>query len=243
MNLLLLGGNSDIGLAIAKAFAREAGADITLASREMALLQKKATDIELRYQVRATTLYFDAGDYASHGSFFENLHPKPDGVILAFGCLGEQDRAQRRFQHTRSIVATNYLGAVSILEIVAAHFERRRSGFIVGISSVAGERGRRSNYIYGSAKGALTIYLSGLRNRLFRSNVRVMTVLPGFVRTKMTQDLQLPALLAAQPEDVARKVYRAYRRGGDVLYVKWFWRLIMLVIGLIPESIFKRMRW
>ena len=242
MNLLVLGGNSDIGFAIAREFARKARANIILASRDMELLKKKARDIELRYQVRAQAVYFDAVDYESHARFYENLDEKPDGVVIAFGFLGDQEKAQRDFQEARRVIETNCFGALSILEIVAAAFEKRGSGFVIGISSVAGEMGRQSNYIYGSAKGAFTIYLSGLRNRLSRSHVRVMTVLPGFVRTKMTQDLELPEMLTAEPEDMAWRVYGAYRKGIDVVYVRWFWRLIMLAIRLIPERIFKKMR-
>jgi decaprenylphospho-beta-D-erythro-pentofuranosid-2-ulose 2-reductase len=242
MDLLILGGNSDTGFAIAREFARKEGANIILASRDMELLKKKARDIELRYQVKAQAVYFDAVDYESHSEFYEKLGQKPDGVIIAFGFLGDQEKAQREFHEARRIVETNYIGALSILEIIAASFKQRGSGFIIGISSVAGERGRQSNYIYGSAKGAFTIYLSGLRNRLSLSNVRVITVLPGFVRTKMTRDLELPEMLISEPEDVARRVFRGYRRGRDVIYVRWFWRLIMLSIRLIPENIFKRMK-
>ena len=137
---------------------------------------------------------------------------------------------------------TNYTGAVSILEIVASDFEARGHGFIIGFSSVAGERGRQSNYIYGSAKGGLTVYLSGLRNRLARRGVHVMTVLPGFVRSRMTEGMDLPERLTATPEEVAEDVYRAYRRKKDILYTMWFWRWIMIVIRSIPESMFKRLR-
>jgi len=241
MNLLILGGNSDIGFAIAREFARKEGASIILASRDMELLKKKARDIELRYQVKAQAVYFNATDYESHAEFYEKLDQKPDGVIVAFGFLGEQEKAQRDFQEARRIVETNYIGALSILEVIAADFELKGSGFIIGISSVAGDRGRQSNYIYGSAKGAFAICLSGLRNRLSRSNVRVITVLPGFVRTKMTRDLKLQEILMSEPEDVAQDIFRAYRKGRDIIYVRWFWRLIILIIKMIPEKIFKKM--
>lgn len=242
MNLLILGGNSDIGFAVAREFAGKSRANIILASRDMVLLKKKARDLELRYQVTSQAVYFDAVDYESHAGFYEKLERRPDGVILAFGFLGDQEKSQRDIREAERVVETNYMGALSILEIIAADFEKRGRGFIIGISSVAGERGRQSNYIYGSAKGALTIYLSGLRNRLSRSHVRVMTVLPGFVRTKMTQDMDLPETLLSEPEDLAHKVYRAYLSKEDIVYVKWFWRFIMLAIRLIPEGIFKNMR-
>ena len=112
---------------------------------------------------------------------------------------------------------------------------------MVGISSVAGDRGRKSNYIYGSSKAGLIAYLSGLRNRLYNSKVHVMTVKPGFVFTKATRNMNLPEKLTAQPEEVAKDIYNAQQRGKNVLYTKWFWKWIMMAIKMIPESKFKRM--
>ncbi len=120
-------------------------------------------------------------------------------------------------------------------------FEKRNHDFIIGISSVAGERGRQSNYIYGSAKGSSSVYLSGLRNSLNKSYGKVITVLPGFIRTKMTENMDLPEKLMATPEEVAEYVYKAYRKSKDIVYTKWFWWLIMFIIKIIPEKIFKSM--
>jgi len=158
-----------------------------------------------------------------------------------FGYLGEQAVAQSDFSEAQKIIDTNYTGAVSILNIVADDFEQRKSGAIIGISSVAGDRGRQSNYIYGSAKAALTAYLSGLRNRLAKSKLQVMTVKPGFVRTKMTANLPLPGPVTAKPHQVANDVFKAYRKQNDVIYTLWMWRYLMLVVRHIPEAIFKRM--
>lgn len=241
MHLLILGANADIARAIAAKFAEAAKANLYLASRDLALLAKKAGDLEIRYQVKAVPLYFDATDYASHGQFYQNLNPKPDGVVVAFGYLGDQKKAQEDFAEAQRITETNFLGAVSILEIVAADFEKRGRGFIIGLSSPAGERGRQSNYFYGAAKGALTIYLSGLRNRLFKRKVQVLTVLPGFVQTKMIEGLDLPEKLLAKPEEVGDDIYRAFKRGKEVVYTKWFWKWIMLAIKVIPEKLFKRL--
>lgn len=242
MNLLILGANSDMGLALAAKFARMEQADLYLASRDLERLGKKCRDLEIRYRVKARPLYFDALDYAAHREFYQQLDPKPDLVLLTFGHLGDQPVAQQDFSEARKIIDTNFLAAVSILEVVAADFETRGSGTIIALSSVAGERGRQSNYIYGAAKGGLTVYLSGLRARLYKQKVRVITVLPGFVRTKMTESLDLPGILTAEPAEVADDVYQAYRRGQDIVYSKWFWSLIMKVIKLIPESIFKRLK-
>lgn len=242
MRLLILGANSDIAYAVAQQFAKAEQADIDLASRDLDLLEKKATDLHIRYQVQARALAFDAGDPDSHRTFFESLDPKPDGVVLAFGYLGDQQAAQLDFAAARKMIDTNFCGAVSILEIIAAHFEQRRRGFILAISSVAGERGRQSNYIYGAAKGALIIYLSGLRNRLFHHQVHVVTILPGFVDTKMTKNLDLPKPLTATPEQVAKDIYKAFKAKKNKIYTFWLWRWIMMIIKMIPEPLFKRLK-
>lgn len=242
MHLLILGANSDIAQAMARKFAREEHANLFLASRDMEVLQKRARDIATRCQVDAAPFLFDATDYPSHTEFYGRLDPKPDGVVLAFGYLGDQKDAEKDFKEARRIIDTNYTGAVSILEVIARDFERRGHGFIIGIGSAAGERGRQSNYIYGSAKGALMVYLSGLRHRLSGAGVHVITVIPGFVRSKMTDHLKMPRILVAEPSEVADAVYAAWRKKKDRVYTRWFWRWIMLIIKTIPEGLFKRTR-
>jgi short-subunit dehydrogenase len=241
MNLLILGGNSDVAHAVALQFAARAGADITLASRDMELLKKKAADIEIRHNTTARAVHFDAADPQSHAAFYDRLSPKPDVVVAAFGYLGDQARAQSEGEEARRIIDTNFTGAVSILEIVAAELEARKKGVIIGIGSVAGLRGRQSNYIYGAAKGALGIYLSGLRNRLSKHGVHVITVLPGFIDTKMTAGMGLPGLLTATAQQAAEDIFEAYRKSRNTIYTRWFWRWIMVVIRSIPEGIFKRL--
>jgi hypothetical protein len=161
-------------------------------------------------------------------------------VILAFGILGDQELAQKDFTKAQEIIETNFSGGVSILECVAEDFENLGRGFIVAISSVAADRGRKSNYIYGSSKAGFSAYLSGLRHRLFSSGVTVLTVKPGFVSTKMTNDMDLPTTLTAQPQEVAENIFRAIAKGRNTIYVKPVWRLIMFVIIHLPEFIFKR---
>lgn len=240
MNVLILGANSDIGMALAHKFARADKANIYLASRNMGELEKNAADLQHRYQVGAAPYFFDATDYGSHDEFYRQLEPRPDIVVAAFGYLGDQQLGQRDFAEAKKIIDRNFTGAVSILEIVAADFEARGRGAIIVISSVAGDRGRQANYLYGAAKAGLTAFASGLRNRLYRSNVKVLTVLPGFVRTKMTEGMDLPPLLLADPEKVAEDIHRAYAR-VDILYTKKIWRPVMLCIRSIPERIFKKM--
>ncbi len=238
MNVLILGANSDIAAALAGIYAEKEGASLTLASRNMEALERQAEDLRIRHQVSVDTAFFDAGDHDSHGAFYESLPARPDVVVAAFGHLGDQKHAETDFNAFKKIVDVNFLGAASILEIIAADFERVRRGTLIGIGSVAGERGRASNYAYGAAKGAFDIYLSGLRHRLHGANVKVLTVLPGFVATKMTDGMPLPVPLTAKPEQVAADIHRAVKKGKNRLYTLWFWRFIMMIVKYLPEPIF-----
>ena len=239
-HVLIIGAKSDIAKACAREYAKH-GYDLYLAGRNIEELKEFAQDITIRTQKEVKLLELDILDYKSHQVFYESITEKPLGVISAVGYLGEQEKAQRDFTEAQKIIDTNYTGFVSLFNIIANDFEKRRSGFIVGISSVAGDRGRKSNYIYGSAKAALTAYLSGLRNRLHDVQVHVLTVKPGFVATKMTQDLDLPEKLTAQPDAVASDIFNAQQKGKSVLYTKWIWKWVMMVIKMIPEWKFKGM--
>ena len=238
-HILIIGAKSDIAKSIARKYA-ENGYNLYLAARNSSDLQDFATDVKIRNNIQVQCIELDILDYNSHQEIYNSLVEKPIGVILVAGYLGDQERAQTDFEEAQKIIETNYTGAVSILNVVANDFEKNKEGFIVGISSVAGDRGRKSNFIYGSAKGAFAIYLSGLRNRLFNSNVHVMTVKPGFVATKMTEGLDLPKKLTALPEEVANDIYKAQQKNKNILYSKWYWRGIMLIIKNIPEVIFKK---
>jgi len=239
--LLILGGRSDIAKAVAHKFAGN-GFNIYLAARNHQELERDVKDIEIRYQIKAQAVEFDVLDFNSHQDFYDSLQEKPLGVVCSVGYLGNQKKAELDFNEADKIIRTNYSGCVSMLSIIARDFEKRQTGFIIGISSVAGDRGRQSNYYYGSAKAGFSAYLSGLRNRLSKSTVPVLTVKPGFVDTKMTEGMGLPPLLTAQPEEVAEDIYRAWEKRKDVVYTKWFWRWIMLVIKSIPELLFKKMK-
>ena len=238
--VLIVGARSDIAKATAREYAMH-GYDLYLAARNASELDEFANDITVRSQRTVKTVELDILDYDSHSSFYEQLDEKPLGIICAVGYLGEQPKSQTDFNEAQRIINTNYTGVVSLLNIIANDFESRKSGFIVGISSVAGDRGRKSNYTYGSAKAALTAYLSGLRNRLYESQIHVMTVKPGFVATQMTEDMDLPEKLTAQPEEVAKSIYKAQQKNKNILYTKWVWRWIMLIIRNIPEWKFKGM--
>jgi decaprenylphospho-beta-D-erythro-pentofuranosid-2-ulose 2-reductase len=238
--VLIIGAKSDIAKAIAREYASH-GHDLYLAARNVGELETFANDIKIRFERNVKCIELDILNYVSHHNFYESLEEKPLGVISAVGYLGEQDKAQIDFSETQKIIDTNYTGIVNLLNIIANDFEQRKNGFIVAISSVAGDRGRKSNYIYGSAKAALTAYLSGLRNRLYDANVHVLTVKPGFVATKMTEGMDLPEKLTAKPEDVAKDICKAQQKGKNVLYTKWIWKWIMLIIRNIPEFQFKKM--
>ncbi len=238
---LILGGNSDMGRAIASKFARN-GWSIVLAGRNKEYLDRIASDIRIRTDQDVRVSYFDAIDFRSHKLFYQNISPPPELCVCAFGYLGSQDVAQLEWNETERIIDVNFKGTVSILNIVAEDFAQRKKGVIIGISSVAGDRGRQGNYIYGSAKAGLTAYLSGLRNSLYRKGVHVITVKPGFVKTKMTQHLNLPPLLTTEPENVAKAVYTAYLKKQHVVYILKVWKYIMKAIGLIPEWLFKKTR-
>lgn len=237
--VLVLGGRSDIGLAIARRFAA-AGHDIQLAARDTSILESDKRDIELRHGAAVSLHRFDALDTGGHAAFVESLPALPEIAVCAIGLLGEQARSERDAEQAVLVMRSNYEAPAAILGLLAERFAERGSGAIVGISSVAGDRGRASNYVYGSAKAGFTAFLSGLRHRLHKRGVAVLTVKPGFVRTRMTRDLELPAKLTATPEEVGEAVYAGWRRKRNTIYVKPVWRLIMLIIRSLPEGVFKR---
>lgn len=238
--MLVLGAESDIAKAVVRRFAKE-GVNVYLAHFNIKEIEDFAKDVSIRYGVKAVPVTFDAVKYNTHKAFYNKLSPKPDGVLCVFGYLGDNIKAIQDFTEAERIIDVNYKGAVSILNIVAHDFMQRKSGWIAAISSVAGDRGRQSNFIYGSAKGGLSVYFSGLRNLLCKHNVQVLTIKPGFVNTKMTRGMDLPKKLMAEPEDVAEDIFKAWKKKKDVLYTKWIWRYIMLIIIHIPERIFKRL--
>jgi decaprenylphospho-beta-D-erythro-pentofuranosid-2-ulose 2-reductase len=239
--VLILGASSDIADALASRFA-SAGFDIQLAARNAARLLPVQSDLSIRYSVKCSIHEFDAAQPGAHPGFLASLPTLPDITISVFGYLGDQIRAESDWEECQQILQVNYVGAVSILNLVANLYASRGQGTIAGISSVAGERGRQSNYFYGSAKAGFTAYLSGLRNRLFSKNVHVLTIQPGFVYTKMTEGMPLPKILTATPKQVANRVYTAISKKNNIVYIKWFWRWIMLIIKSIPEPVFKKLK-
>ena len=239
--VLILGGRSDIGLAIAHAFAA-GGHPVMLAARGSATLETDLADIALRHGVTVTLHDFDALDTASHPGFVDGLPSLPEIAVCAVGALGNQAGDEHDPAAAIAVMRANFEGPATILAVLADRFEARGRGTLVGISSVAGERGRATNYIYGAAKAGFTAYLSGLRNRLAKQNVHVLTVLPGFVATRMTAGMDLPAKLTATPQAVGAAVRRAVETRRNVIYVKPIWWLVMAVIKAIPEPVFKKLK-
>jgi len=239
--VLILGARSDIARAVAHKFA-DLGHPIQLAARNADRLQADKTDIELRYRVPVTLHEFDVLATEGHAEFVGALPALPGVAVCAVGLMGVQAENEQDMSAAVRVMRSNFEGPASILAVLANRFEDRGSGTLVGISSVAGDRGRATNYVYGSAKAGFTAFLSGLRNRLAKQGVHVITVLPGFVATQMTEGMDLPSRLTAQPDELAEAIARAVDRKKDVIYVRAVWWLVMLIIRSIPERVFKMTR-
>jgi decaprenylphospho-beta-D-erythro-pentofuranosid-2-ulose 2-reductase len=240
--LLVLGGTSDIGRATAQRFA-PSGWQIVLAARNIDEARRNAHDISIRTGAPASVVPLDVLQSKQFPDFIAGLPALPDVVVCVIGELGDQIKAQSDLSHAGMVLRTNFEGPALLLGIFAEKFAARRTGVIVGVSSVAGDRGRGSNYIYGSAKAGFSAFLSGLRNRLAASDVRVVTVKPGFVRTRMTSGLKLPPVLTAEAEEVGDAIYGAVVKSNkDVIYVRPVWRVIMAAIRAIPERVFKGLK-
>ena len=239
--VLILGASSDVAIACGQEFAKN-GYDLYLAGRDLVMLEARAADFQIRHQVKAKAIAFDALEFEQHAGFYTALDPQPEITICVFGLLLDQAQSEKNWTECKKVIDSNYTGAVSILNYVANDYEAKQKGTIVGVSSVAGERGRQSNYIYGSAKAGFTAYLSGLRNRMVSSGVHVVTVKPGFIYTKMTEGLKLPKPVTAIPDHLGRAIFKAVKKRKNVIYVLPVWRLIMLIIRNIPEGIFKKLK-
>jgi len=240
--VVIVGATSAIARAVARCFA-EKGYNIVLAARDGEENITIARNLVVRYGVEAHPLGWDAEAFDTHAAFFQacidSLGDSMSGVVLVSGYMEEQKVAQDDWDVARRTIDVNFTAAVSLLNRFANHLEARRKGFIAGVSSVAGDRGRQSNYLYGAAKAGFTTYLEGLRNRLQHADVQVTTIKPGFVDTKMTWGV-VP--FAMPPEAAGRAIVRAIESRKNVVYIPWFWRYIMLIIRHIPEAVFKRMK-
>ncbi|OGU56353.1 MAG: short-chain dehydrogenase [Ignavibacteria bacterium GWF2_33_9] len=237
---LILGATSGIAEAIAIEFAKN-NFDLILTGRNSDELNKIEQDFKIRYNANCSAHHLEITDLESHRTFLENLQILPDVIVFAIGYLGEQKSSEAHYDEARKVIDINFTYPMNLLNHFANEFEKRKSGTIIGISSVAGDRGRKANYIYGSAKAALSAYLSGLRNRLSGSHVEVITIKPGFVRTKMTEHLETPGRFTTEPQEVAKDTWKGFAKKKDVIYSKKIYRYLLFVIKHIPEKIFKKL--
>lgn len=240
--VLVVGATSPLARYMAHEFAR-LGDKLFLAARDMDELQRVASDVQVRFGASVHTGRFDAAAVETHEAFWQEVLRVLgglDGVVWVAGTMDGLEEAFREPQAVRRLIDVNFTGAASLLTLAACYFEQQGKGFIAGVSSVAGDRGRGQNYPYGAAKGGFSLFLQGLRNRLSKRGVQVTTIKPGFIDTRMTWGRdKLPFL--ASPQRVAKESVQAILQGKDVAYVPAIWWLVMLVIRAIPEKVFKKM--
>lgn len=245
-NILIVGGSSAIAVACARRWLKTNAADgvrFFLTGRHDARLDAVAQDLRVRDAKQVATYVFDVNDHSAHPAMLAACREalgRIDVVLIAHGSLSNQAQCERDVDAAMRELNTNAMSTIALLTLLAGVFEAQKSGTIAVISSVAGDRGRPSNYVYGAAKAAVTTFCEGLRARMFKCGVGVLTIKPGFVDTPMTAGLSLPGLLVATPDTVAADIVRAVERGKDSLYTPWFWSGIMLVICSLPQFLFKR---
>jgi decaprenylphospho-beta-D-erythro-pentofuranosid-2-ulose 2-reductase len=241
--VLIFGATSAIAQATARRLARP-GVRFHLVARDAAKLEAVRADLVARGCGAVSVAVADLDDLERHAGLVEEADRALDGIdaaIVAQGTLSDQAACEADFARAAAEMRTNFIAPASLLAELANRFAARGSGTLVGISSVAGDRARRSNYVYGTAKGALSLFLAGLRARLREKGVRVITVKPGFVDTPMTARFP-KGILWASPDRIARGIVRAMERGSGEVYLPWFWRPIMFVLRHVPEPIFVRLR-
>ena len=243
-SVLILGATSSVARAIATEFAR-LGFAVGLAGRRPEALTALAGDLRIRYAAACHVLPFDATAFDDHAAFVQQAAAAfgelPEGVVACFGQMVETPDARQDFAPVRRMVEANLAGTASILDAFAAAFEPRRRGFLAAITSVAGDRGRKGNYLYGASKAGLSVFLQGLRHRLHPAGIDVTDIRPGFMDTPMTYGRKLPAPLVASLEDAAAAAVRGVLAGRPVVYVPWFWRYVMFLVRNMPGFIFNRM--
>ena len=242
-NILILGATSAIAKHTARLFAVDEHSLYLVARNEYKLAAMKQ-DMLVRGAKEVNYERLDLTDDKQHEIFIQRATATMgsiDTVLIAYGTLANQKNSAATYANTLYELQINCLSVISLLTILANQFEQQKSGCIAVISSPAGDRGRQSNYIYGTAKGALSIFLQGLRNRLAKSKVHVLTIKPGFVDTPMTTDFK-KGFLWVTPEVISKGIYRAIKKKREIVYLPFFWRYIMLIIKTIPEKIFKHLK-
>jgi short-subunit dehydrogenase len=241
--ILVFGATSAIAFETVKLFAGNS-ASLYLCARDEEDLKILAQDLTVRGAKEVGYSTFNALDNNSIVRAVDDClkrFPDVDGLIVAYGTLPNQKLCETDIEEMEKAIKINFTSSAIILSCISEYFEKKGRGTIAVISSVAGDRGRQSNYVYGSAKSALTAFLSGLRQRLSKSGVNVLTIKPGFVDTPMTAEFK-KGLLFVGPDVIARGIYNAIIKGKSVVYLPWFWRIIMTIIRNIPEKIFMKIK-
>lgn len=241
--ILIVGATSAIAQEVSKIYAREKS-ELILWGRNAQMLEVISQDLKVHGASATSVIAHDLNDLSTHKSHISNIwqqHGKIDLVLLAHGILGNQRKAEEDLTELLNIVNSNYLSHISLMTFLAQKMKEQKSGTIAVISSAAGERGKQSNYVYGSAKAGKTVFTDGLRNRLYDSGVHVINLKLGFVDTPMTKDFKKGPLWA-QPQQVALGITKAIAAQKDTVYLPFFWRYIMMIIKAIPEGIFKKLK-
>jgi short-subunit dehydrogenase len=242
MNILILGATSAIAQETAKYWAKE-GANLFLVARDKEKLSSIALDLQVRGASRIVEYPLDLAHIEVHPQLIQTvIHNlgSLDVAFIAYGTLSDQKKCMQSTAQTLKEFNTNCTSVISLLTLLANFFETQKKGCLAVITSVAGDRGRQSNYVYGAAKGAVSLFMQGLRNRLSRAGVTVLTIKPGFVDTPMTAHIPKSPLFA-NPQTVGKLIYQAVKNQKDVVYIPRFWEFIMTIIHYIPERIFKRL--
>jgi len=241
--ILIIGATSAIATACARLWAPEK-AEFFLAARNPQKLLQTEADLTVRGAVSVHCCEIDLNRPDAQLAMLEACFARLEHVDIALVCYGtlpDQEKCEQDASYALQEFSSNSVSTINLLVLLANRMELQRSGVIAVVSSVAGDRGRRSNYLYGSAKAAVTTFCAGLRLRLLKSGVHVLTVKPGFVATPMTAHLDLPPLLTASPEAVAKDIKKAVEKKTSVVYTPWYWAFIMLVIRSMPENLFRRL--
>lgn len=241
-NILIIGATSAIAESVARLYAID-GANLYLIARNEPRLTTIAHDLRIRGAANVVVTTFNLDDFSTHQAIIDKAYEALktiDIVLIAYGSLPDQKAMEKSASDTITACNTNAISVISLLTILANRFEESKAGTIAAITSVAGDRGRQSNYVYGASKAMVSVFLQGLRNRLFHSNVNVLDIKPGFVDTPMTAHIPKGGPLWAQPNAVAKDIVKAIEKKKDVLYTPFFWRYIMFIICSIPECLFKR---